>query len=59
MKCVITKTSDWEETPRELEINTLEELVGFIDIQEVSEIIMSHDIDLDRLHIEIYDDYRE
>lgn len=53
MKFIVVRTSDYyEKNKEEIEINTLQELMNWIDEQE-------HEIIVSGNELEIYDDYRE
>jgi len=56
MKFQVIKTSDHKTAPREIEINTLEELITWCDTQD-SEIIIQ--VYKTETTLEIYDTWRE
>ena len=71
MKAILTKASDFEENPKEIEINNLDELLSLINgTEQGSVIIKTKEFDfydgtkfvykpLDVTKIMIYDDYIE
>lgn len=56
MKFKVERTSNWG-SPKEVEINTLNELIEFYKHNDKTPLIIS--FDEDGGEIEIYDDYRE
>ena len=60
MKFKVTRTSDSEYNPVEIELNTLEEFISWCDAQN-EEIVISIFTENNKLNIglEIYDDWRE